>query len=180
MERKFSFVSSVALAIFLLLNGGAGLAQKQTYNYNDVSLRKVGGEAVTLENLKGKVTVLAIGASWLPLSKQQAAIANQLTQTYGKRNVIIYFVSTDADDAKSKNYATDQQLTEFGARNKLTTTILRDTAGTTLKFFNVDQIPAFVILDKQGKVAGVITGLDSENNTSEAVSQISAEIDKVL
>ena len=40
------------------------------------SLHTLDGEVVSLPTLKGKVVVLAIGASWLPLSKQQI-ITNQ-------------------------------------------------------------------------------------------------------
>jgi thiol-disulfide isomerase/thioredoxin len=151
-------------------------AQKQA-----VSLQSLDGSNLTVGNLKGKVTVLAIGATWLPLSRQQAVIVNQLEQTYGKRNVAIYFVSTDASDVKSKNYADNAKIKGFGERNKLTAVILRDTEGTTMRFFNLDQIPAFVVLNKDGEIAGVVTGLDTEEESNKnTVAQISAQIDKVL
>jgi thioredoxin-related protein len=43
--------------------------------------------------------------------------------------------------------------------------------------FDVDQIPAFVILDKEGKAAAKLTGIDPDNDLTK---QISAEIDRVL
>ncbi len=50
-----------------------------------------------------------------------------------------------------------------------------------MKFFNLDQIPAFVILNKEGEIAGVVTGLDTEEEGNKnTVAQISSQIDKVL
>jgi thiol-disulfide isomerase/thioredoxin len=172
------------LTALILINATTGFAQKRANGSAQkqvVSLQSLDGGTLTVGDLKGKVTVLAIGATWLPLSKEQAIIVNQLQQNYGKRNVAIYFVSTDASDVKSKNYADNAKIKGFGERNKISTAILRDTEGTAMKFFNLDQIPAFVILNKDGEIAGVVTGLDTEEESNKnTVAQISAQIDKVL
>ena len=173
------------LTLFVVANlAVSGLAQKRSGGSTQkptVSLQSLDGSTLTAGDLKGKVTVLAIGATWLPLSKQQATIVNQLDQIYGKRNVAIYFVSTDASDVKSKNYADNAKIKGFGERNKLSAAILRDAEGTTMRFFNLDQIPAFVILNKDGEIAGVVTGLDTEeDNNKNTIAQISAQIDKIL
>ncbi len=182
MKNKILLVILTVLISINLASTGfsqkrsGGNAQKPT-----VSLQSLDGSTLTVGDLKGKVTVLAIGATWLPLSRQQAIIVNQLDQTYGKRNVAIYFVSTDASDVKSKNYADNAQIKGFGERNKLSAAILRDTEGTTMRFFNLDQIPAFVILNKDGEIAGVVSGLDTaEDSNKNTVAQISAQIDKIL
>ncbi|MBC7796062.1 MAG: TlpA family protein disulfide reductase [Pyrinomonadaceae bacterium] len=149
-----------------------------TYAQNaSLSLKSLDGNTVSVENQRGKVVIFAIGATWLPLSIQQASVVNQLADKYGKNNVSIYFVSTDTDNAKSKNYATDEKIRAFAKRTKMQSTILRDTTSESLKVFGVDQIPAFVILDKKGGVAGTIAGLDSEED---ALSQVSTAVDKVL
>lgn len=175
-----------AITVFLtiLISVSAGFAQKQTGSATQkqvVSLQNLDGSTLTVGDLKGRVTVLAIGATWLPLSKQQAIIVNQLQQNYGKRDVAIYFVSTDASDVKSKNYADNVKIKGFGERNKITTAILRDADGTVMRLYNLDQIPAFVILNKDGEIAGIVTGLDTaEDSTKNTVTKISTEIDKIL
>ncbi len=163
----------------MLVGGGSVVrAQRQSKQTTptEINLRGLDGANVIVSGLRTPA-VLAVGASWLPLSRDQVKIINALQQNYAKRGVALYFVSTDSADAKSNNYATDAQLTTFGERSKLGVTTLRDPQGVTVKAFGLDQIPAFVVLDKDGSVAAKFTGIDPK---SDLAAQISAEIDKIL
>ncbi|MDQ4122099.1 MAG: TlpA family protein disulfide reductase [Acidobacteriota bacterium] len=171
--------AGIAGAAILLVGGGSVVrAQRQSKQTTptEINLRGLDGANVIVSGLRTPA-VLAVGASWLPLSRDQVKIINALQQNYAKRGVALYFVSTDSADAKSNNYATDAQLTTFGERSKLGVTTLRDPQGVTVKAFGLDQIPAFVVLDKDGSVAAKFTGIDPK---SDLAAQISAEIDKIL
>lgn len=123
------------------------------------SLTKLDGGSVDVQSQKGKVVVLAIGASWLPLSNKQAEYTNALAKKYAGRGVVFYFVVTDSTNAKSKNFAGDDAVRKFAAANKLSIPILRDSDGATvLKKFKIDQVPSFLILDKDGNQAGEAFG----------------------
>ncbi len=143
------------------------------------NLTALEGGKVDLENQKGKVVVLAIGASWLPLSKDQAVFTNKIAKKFAGRDVVVYFVATDSSSAKSKNYASDDEISSFAARNKLTVPVLRDSDGSqTLKKYGVDQIPSFVILGKDGKPATeAFGGIDPKSDISVPISQA---IEKLL
>lgn len=143
------------------------------------SLTSTTGAKVDIEGQKGKVVVLAIGASWLPLSGKQAEYTNALAKKYAGKNVVIYFVATDSTSAKSKNFASNDDLTAFATKNKLTVPILRDSDGAaTLKKFEVDQVPSFVVLDKNGKISGSpFGGIDPKFDVTVPISK---EIDKLL
>jgi thiol-disulfide isomerase/thioredoxin len=149
----------------------------------NVTLTALNGEEVSIQSQKGKVVVLAIGATWLPLSKSQAVITNRLAKKYGGRDVVIYFVTTDSSSAKSKNYASNEDIQAFVTKAKLSSSVLRDSDGTaTLKKFKIDQIPAFLIFDKEGKLAaepfgGLTPTPEAENDL---VNQISRRIDEIL
>ena len=88
------------------------------------SLTALNGSRVDVQGQRGKVVILAIGASWLPLSNKQAEYTNVLAKRYTGKDVIVYFVATDSSDAKSKNHASnaeieksEQQLaTDFGTK----------------------------------------------------------------
>ena len=54
------------------------------------------------------------------------------------------------EDPKSKNHASDEQLKAFAQKYGLKVTVLRDPDGAVSKKLGVDQLPAIVILDKQG------------------------------
>lgn len=143
------------------------------------NLVSLDGSRVNLEGQTGKVVVIAFGASWLPLSGKQAEFTNALAKKYEGKSVVFYFVATDSSNAKSKNFATDAAIQKFAAENKLTATVLRDSDGAaTLKKFNVEQFPSFVILDKSGNQVGEpFGGLDPKYDITIPVSKA---IDKLL
>jgi peroxiredoxin len=158
----------------VLMMSGVALAQ----NPVDFSLRSVDGQTVTSESLRGEVVVLAFGASWLPLSKTQLQGVRKLADEYSNRGVVVYWVSTESNDTKSKNYASDDQLRNFAQKYGLKVTVLRDPDAAVSKRFGVDQLPSIVILDKQGNISGSpIGGLDPNGNLA---GQLASRLDKLL
>ena len=148
-------------------------------NISAQTLTSLDGEKINISNQTGKIVVLAIGASWLPLSKDQAGFTNKLAKKFAGRDVVIYFVATDSTSEKSKNFASNDELSAFVTRTKLTVPVLRDSEGAaTLKKYGVDQIPSFVILGKDGKpVTEAFGGLDPKSDISIPISQA---IEKIL
>jgi len=159
----------------VLLATCVAFAQAQPVNF---SLRSIDGQTVTSDSLRGEVVVLAFGASWLPLSKTQLQGVRKFADEYSNRGVVVYWVSTESDDSKSKNFASDEQLRAFSTKYGLKVTVLRDPDGAVSKKLGVDQLPSVVILDKQGNVAGgPIGGLDPNGNLA---GQLAARLDKLL
>lgn len=157
-------------------------AMALTASAQKIVFTSLDGNAIDVEAQKNKVVIMAIGASWLPLSKDQAASLNKLAQKYsGRDDVVFYFIATDSSTEKSKNFASNEDIQKFASRNKLNVTILRDADGAkSLKRYKLDQLPAFIILDKQGNPDGnPITGIDplSEVDTAEIISK---RVDKLL
>jgi peroxiredoxin len=141
-------------------------------------LRSIDGQAITSESLRGEVVVMAFGATWLPLSRKQAQGVRKLADKYAGHGVAVYWVSIESESPKSKNYASDEQLREFARKNELNVTVLRDPDGKVSKQLGVDQIPAIVILDKQGNVVGKpINGLDPQGKL---IDQLAPLLDKTL
>src|SRR3989441_1292243 len=110
------------------------LAQGGAVNF---SFRALDGPPVTSESLRGEVVVLAFGASWLPLTRNQMESLKKLADQYAARGVAVYWVSTESDSPKSKNFADDNQLRELGRKYKIT--VLRDPDGGISKRLGVDQ-----------------------------------------
>ncbi len=159
----------IAVLMFVLAAAFAASAQ--------VNLTSLDGTRIDVEGQRGKVVVLAIGASWLPLSGKQAEFTNALAKKYAGKNVVVYFVATDSANVKSKNYASPEALRKFAFVNKLNVPVLHDPDGTaTLKKFKVDQVPSFVILDKNGSIAAEQFG----GITTDAKYDVTAPIAKVI
>ena len=171
---KSTTATLLTISLFFAMALGAS-AQKIVFTSLD-------GDLIDVEAQADKVVVMAIGASWLPLSNDQADTVNKLALRYAVRDdIVFYFITTDSESAKSKNYASNDDIRKFVERNKLNVTILRDNEGKkSIKKYQLDQLPAFIILDKQGKPDGEpVSGIDpfSEVDTAEIVAQ---RIDKLL
>lgn len=161
------------LAVFVLVVGLAVATSAQT------SLIKLDGGQIDVQGHRGKVVILAMGATWLPLSGKQAEYTNMLAKRYTGQDVVVYFVATDSTVAKSKNFATNADIEKFVAGSRLTVPLLRDSDGAvTLKKFNVDQLPSFVILDKEGNVSGsAFGGIDPKFDITIPISKA---VDRLL
>ena len=172
-------VAAATLSIVIPFSAAASLHRKVIVAPQAVefSLRSIDGQNVSAQSLRGEVVVLAFGASWLPLSRTQLQGIRKLADKYSEQGVVVYWVSTDSESPKSKNYATDEQLRAFSKKYGLNVTVLRDPDGKVSRQFNVDQLPAIVILDKQGKAGTPIGGLDPEGDL---VKQLSSPLEEVL
>ena len=175
------FIAGLLLSLMLVFAQAFALAPAQTQDGSlDFSLRSVDGGSITSEQLRGDVVILAFGASWLPLSRTQVEGVQRLADEYRDRDLRVYWVSTDSESQKSKNFATDDQLRSFARKNGLKIGVLRDPDGVLFKRLGVDrnQLPALVIFDKDGQISGdPIGGLDPEGNL---VQRLSARINKLL
>ena len=166
--RKVSIMGAFLIALI-----SAPLsARSQTPEF---SFRGVDGPAVTSESLRGEVVVLAFGASWLPLTRNQMEGLKKLADQYAGRGVAVYWVSTESESAKSKNFVADSELQQLGRKYKIS--VLRDPEGPISKRLGVDQLPATVIINKQGQVAAAVGGLDPN---ADFAKQVAEKLDKLL
>src|SRR5688572_27746094 len=128
--RVSKYMSSLKTLVwvFALIFAAAFAASAQT------SLTALNGGQVDLQSQRGKVVILALGASWLPLSNKQAEYTNILAKRYTGKDVAVYFVATDSSTVKSENFATNADIEKFVAGSKLAVPVLRDSDGAvTLK-----------------------------------------------
>jgi len=179
-RSRRSFIAATTSVLMLSTLAFTPLARAAVLRPNaaEFALRSIDGQTVTADSLRGEVVVLAFGATWLPLSRKQVRGVRKLADNYAKRGVVVFWVSTESESPKSKNYASDEQLRQFSRKNELNVTVLRDPDGKVTKELGVDQIPAVVILDKQGDVYGEpINGLDPEGNLSD---QLAPTLNKIL
>lgn len=167
----------LALFLMVVIGSSLALAQNREPAQVDFSLRSVDGQTITSDSLRGEVVVLAFGASWLPLSKAQLQGIRKLADEYSDRGVVVYWVSTESADPKSKNFASDENLKAFAQKYGLKVTVLRDFDGAVSKKFGIDQLPSIVIIDKQGNASEPIGGLDPNGNLA---NQLASRLDKVL
>jgi thiol-disulfide isomerase/thioredoxin len=168
MKTLKGFITIASITIALAISASA-----QTV------LTKLDGTRVDVEAQNGKIVVLAIGASWLPLSNKQAEFSNALAKKYAGKDVVFYFVVTDSTNARSKNYASNEAVQQFATDKKLSMTVLRDSDGVLVtKNFKIEQVPSFVILDKSGN--STIEPFGGIDPKFDLIGPITKAIDKLL
>jgi peroxiredoxin len=166
---------ALMLCLIALLVFSVSAATPAGSQLPEFSLRAVEGPAVTSESVRGQVVVLAFGASWLPLTKNQMEALKKLADQYAGRGVVVYWVSTESDSAKSKNFVADDELRSLGHKYKIT--VLRDPEGQLSRRLGVDQLPSTVIINKQGQVVATLGGLDPQ---ADLAKQLAEQLEKVL
>src|SRR5215218_11158861 len=115
MKSLKGFFAIIALAFALTASASA-----------QSNLTSLGGGNFDMQSQKGKVVILAMGASWLPLSNKQAEYTNMLAKRYTGKDVVVYFVATDSSNQKSKNFATNADIEKFVVGSRLAVPVLRD------------------------------------------------------
>lgn len=171
-SRRSFAAAAIFIALAIAALAPSRSAKAITTTPVDFSLRSIDGPAVSSADVRGQVVVLAVGASWLPLTRKQVQGVRKLANDYSQHGVIVYWVSTDSEKQGSRNYASDDQLRAFARKYDLNLMILRDPDAKVSKQFGVDQIPAIIILDKKGEVYGEpINGLDPEGDLSEKLAK---------
>ena len=165
-------IIATAVLVFVITASSLAMGQGQAAEF---SLRAVDGAGVTSDSLRGEVVVLAFGASWLPLTRNQMEGLKKLADQYAGRGVVVYWISTESDSANSKNFVADEELRQLGRKYKIT--VLRDPDGPISRRLGVDQLPSTVILNKQGQVVAALGGLDP---SADLAKQLAEKLDKIL
>lgn len=142
-------------------------------------LTTVNGGAFNIDDHKGKVVILAVGASWIPLSEKQVEFTNVLSRKYAGKDVAILYVATDSVTQGTRNFASAADLNQFATKNRLSATMIRDNDGAfMLKHYSLDQVPSFVILGKDGKMVGEpFGGIDPKYDVTVPISRV---VDRLL
>ncbi len=166
---------AIVMTTFFIAISIAASASAWAQDRADFSFRAIDGATVTAESLRGRVVVLAFGASWLPLTRNQMEAVKKLADQYAGRKVVTYWVSTDSENLKSKNFVADDELR--GLARKYNVKVLRDPDGVISKRLGVDQLPSVVIIDKQGNISGSAGGLDPN---ADLAKQLATRVDKIL
>jgi cytochrome c biogenesis protein CcmG/thiol:disulfide interchange protein DsbE len=123
------------------------------------------GQDASLSDLKGKVVLLNLWASWCGPCKEEAPVLEDIWQRYGDRGVTV--LGIDIQDLSSDARAF---IKEYG----LTYPSLRDGTDDSKSALEATGVPETFLIDRKGRIALHIAG----PITSEA--QLTGPIDQVL
>jgi len=111
-----------------------------------VALQTLEGKAVTLKALAGgKPTLLVFWATWCPDCRKQTPAVKSAFERFGPKGLNVVAVSTAGRDKV-------EMVKEYVAKNGLAYTVAYDADKAASKAYDIQWIPTFFLLDREGKV----------------------------
>jgi cytochrome c biogenesis protein CcmG, thiol:disulfide interchange protein DsbE len=113
----------------------------------DFQLKDLQGNMVHLSTLRGKPVVLHFWATWCPHCLSEMPLLESASRDLSARGAQVLAINLGEPRKKVERYARDHGLNFI---------ILLDTRGKAAQAFGVVGLPATVVIDREGRVAGQI------------------------
>ncbi len=113
------------------------------------------GDKVQLANLTGQAVVLSFWASWCGPCRAEAPSVDRLSRRLKDKGVTVLGVNTNDDPGKA---------VAFARQKGLSFPIVSDEDGKVGTSFGVSSLPTIVIVDKNGTVVAVRSGVTDESS----------------
>jgi len=133
---------------------------------SDWELKAPGGETRRLSEHRGKVVMLDFWATWCGPCKMAMPSVQKIHEEYEDRGVVVYGVNVfEHDEAKAIEYLKDRGYT-YG---------LLLGGDAVAKELGIQGIPAFVVIDREGRAAFSATGATNELWVRKTLDRLLAE-----
>ncbi len=117
----------------------------------DITLHRLDGKAVKLSSLRGKPVFLDFWATWCGPCRMSLPHTDNLAKTHGGKINVLAISDEEVPTIKS-----------FMKENKYTYPSFRDGDHSASTKYQVQAIPTFVIIDKNGNLVDYIVGYDND------------------
>jgi cytochrome c biogenesis protein CcmG/thiol:disulfide interchange protein DsbE len=131
-----------------------------------ITLNDLGGQAVTLEGLEGKVVLVDFWASWCVPCRAELPLLVELQKKHAEQGLVVLAINVD-ERAKDRD--------KYLGKHPLELTILDDSAQATVASYQVKKMPTSVLVDRGGNIAAVHYGF-----TSEQFEELEGQIEDLL
>lgn len=155
MLRKVSVMCVLLLTVITVVCSNTGELEE-------------GGKKISIEELKGKGTVLHFWASWCPPCQKDMGVYQEATEKYKDINVIMVNVIDGKEETKSKARG---YLKKEGYKMK----VYYDKGKKVSKEYNVKNIPYTIFIDKEGEKVKELEGELSLKELEEGIRIIRGE-----
>ena len=128
--------------------------------YHTLSLKDI------LNKYKGKVIYLDFWASWCGPCKREMPYSQELKKQLDGKDVVFLYFSTDNNAAKWENAITQMNINgiHYRANPKVRNEIIKE--------FNLQYIPRYVLINKQGQVADYNAKRPSNPNVKQDIKNL--------
>lgn len=118
---------------------------------------------VSLSAFRGRPVVLDFWATWCGPCQAEAPIVDQVAERYKDRGLVVVGVNTSDEEGLAAPWA---------RKKGIRFPIAYDRGNKVASAFGVHNIPTLVVIDKQGKIAAVRTGMTSASELERLVREV--------
>ena len=131
--------------------GGPTTAPREGFTAPEFRLTLLGGGEVALSDLRGKVVIVNLWASWCPPCRAEMPALQEAYETYRDRGLEILAVNTTYQDSQ---VASARFVEEFG----LTFPVPLDQTGDVSRSYRLRALPTSFFIDRDGVIQSVVIG----------------------
>lgn len=145
--KQYLVTDSMQSAYFRALKSVAGF-KKGSVAYN-FTVEDINGKKVSMTDLKGKVILIDMWATWCGPCKVEIPHLKQLEKEFAGKNVEFVSISVDVEKDKEK-WKNMVQKDELGG-----TQLFASGWSEITKYYDITGIPRFMVFDTEGKIITV-------------------------
>jgi peroxiredoxin len=131
------------------------------------SLASLDGGKVSLDRLRGDVVLVNFWATWCPPCRLEMPGFQSVYEAYGDQGFTVVGLATDPGGASL--------VERYVRENRITYPVAMATDEVRLRYGGVDGLPQSFLLDRQGRVRKIVSGVFSEGALRKAVDELLAE-----
>lgn len=131
------------------------------------SVKTLAGERVALGKLKGNVVLVNFWATWCPPCRLEMPGFESVYESYKDRGFTVVGLATDVGGL--------EKVRAFVRENRITYPVAMASEDIRMMYGGVDGLPQSFLLDKQGRVRRVVSGVFSEGTLRNAIDELLAE-----
>lgn len=139
--------------------------QEQVMMATDFTLTSLTGEQVTLSELRGKIVILNLWATWCPPCREEMPHMQSFYEEHQDEVEILAVNLTSLDHGIEK-------VAQFATEYELTFPILLDQTGEVGELYEAFTIPTSYVIDKEGRIFQKIVGPMDEEFMEELVTAL--------
>lgn len=117
----------------------------------DFSAKTLDGQTVRLSDLRGKVILVNIWASWCPPCKAEMPDIEHTYQAFKEKGLVVLAIDATLQDTKANAQA-------FVTANQLSFPILLDESGEITRLYQIQSLPTSFFIGADGVIREVVVG----------------------
>lgn len=136
-------------------------AEKEIPDAPDFTLTDQYGETHTLSEYKGKVVFLNFWTTWCGFCRKEMPDIQALYEEYGENGddlVVLGVANPKSEEYPRSSDVSEQEVIDFLSSNGYTYPVAMDESGDVFAQYGVSSFPTTVMIDKEGKYYGKVSG----------------------